>query len=615
MMATQTRDKYETNNQVLEVSNAEINVFVHVPVHGALKKIEFAYDTSVDSPDTLAREMALEFGLDEEYTLSIRREIAEQVFRASSKGSPSRSPSVKQQHQQQSVVVISPPSSSRAKTVYSPGSKSIASPPSTQSSPPNSGIHSIATLQNMKLPSTAAAHQQNTPANLSTMTPSNASTGPVSVVVVDNQTSSKQTSKPTSQNAGGNSRTTGMKVVNSDTAMQNPGLPHSLSYQRIAAQSATNPPQKGAGLTSPSMRARDLSVSSETGNVSTISGATTSTSASNAKHNTKYFAACMALLDASAKGNLKQVKAKLAQGAVATYADYDKRTPLHLACTEGHAEIALVLIENGADIEAKDRWGSTPMKDAVKYNHKRIVELLEDHGVEVEVSEEEVMAMELLEFSSRGLTDLVRERLMAGVSARYKDYDDRTALHLAASEGHAAVAELLLLNGAKLDACDRYHRTPIDDATNNGHRNVLQVFREFGAEIPSFAVHLVAAERQSLGMSLIEHSSRGRVDLVRQLIDEGAPVSLGDYDRRTALHLAVAERHLAVVSLLLERGADPMVRDRWGRTPLDEAESSGNDTLKAVLHAAVENLKKKSVSQGSTGSTSPHAENNWRNSG
>jgi glutaminase len=50
-----------------------------------------------------------------------------------------------------------------------------------------------------------------------------------------------------------------------------------------------------------------------------------------------------------------------------------------------------------------------------------------------------------------------------------------------------------------------------------------------------------------------------------------ARVSAGDYDRRTALHLAASEGLLEVVTYLVaEANTDPSPVDRWGGTPLDE---------------------------------------------
>lgn len=48
-------------------------------------------------------------------------------------------------------------------------------------------------------------------------------------------------------------------------------------------------------------------------------------------------------------------------------------------------------------------------------------------------------------------------------------------------------------------------------------------------------------------------------------------VNAGDYDKRTALHLAAGEGHAGVVQLLCERGANVNIEDRWGGRPLDDA--------------------------------------------
>ena len=43
--------------------------------------------------------------------------------------------------------------------------------------------------------------------------------------------------------------------------------------------------------------------------------------------------------------------------------DYDKRTPLHLACAEGNFEAVEVLLLNGGECNIKDRWGNTPLSE------------------------------------------------------------------------------------------------------------------------------------------------------------------------------------------------------------------------------------------------------------
>ena len=47
-------------------------------------------------------------------------------------------------------------------------------------------------------------------------------------------------------------------------------------------------------------------------------------------------------------------------------ADYDWRTPLHLAACEGSVEVVEYLLSVGASVHARDRFGGTPLIDAIK---------------------------------------------------------------------------------------------------------------------------------------------------------------------------------------------------------------------------------------------------------
>jgi len=53
---------------------------------------------------------------------------------------------------------------------------------------------------------------------------------------------------------------------------------------------------------------------------------------------------------------------------------------------------------------------------------------------------------------------------------------------------------------------------------------------------------------------------------------QGLDLNSGDYDKRTCLHLAAAAGHIDIVKFLIENGADPSPRDRWGATPLNDAQ-------------------------------------------
>jgi len=62
------------------------------------------------------------------------------------------------------------------------------------------------------------------------------------------------------------------------------------------------------------------------------------------------------------RGNIDKVNEYM-KGVDVNTADYDGRTPLHIACSEGHEEIVMLLLENGAFVHLHDRWGNSAIDD------------------------------------------------------------------------------------------------------------------------------------------------------------------------------------------------------------------------------------------------------------
>ncbi|PXF44718.1 Serine/threonine-protein kinase WNK2 [Gracilariopsis chorda] len=294
----------------------------------------------------------------------------------------------------------------------------------------------------------------------------------------------------------------------------------------------------------------------------------------------KSYTNCLKLIDLCSRGRYEEVLDKIERGGASPrFADYDRRTPLHIAAAEGHLKICALLLKRGADVNAKDRWGHTPLWDAKMNSHGEVQELLLIHkGMDSSHSMDET-SFELMQYAAKGDLDSVRDRIVAGAEATFQDYDRRSPLHLACSEGHVEVAELLLVNGASHSVRDRMGRSPVDDAVTNGHRKILCLLRQYGATIPP---HLLEAQPESVnqkGMDLVEHAARGRIDAVRQYLKQGANPNFGDYDHRTPLHLACVEGRRDVVHVLLQAGAKTYLRDRWGSTPLDEARKGGYTSI------------------------------------
>lgn len=69
-------------------------------------------------------------------------------------------------------------------------------------------------------------------------------------------------------------------------------------------------------------------------------------------------------INSAAAGDLETINRLHIRGLNLNEGDYDMRTPLHLAVSASRHEVIEYLIEHGADINCKDRWGATPLNDA-----------------------------------------------------------------------------------------------------------------------------------------------------------------------------------------------------------------------------------------------------------
>lgn len=79
-------------------------------------------------------------------------------------------------------------------------------------------------------------------------------------------------------------------------------------------------------------------------------------------------------------GLVDNIKSLIKSGANPNYPDYEKRYPLHIAASEGHLNIVKILIESGADINVKDKWGETALDNAIKFDHTDVSNYLKSFG-------------------------------------------------------------------------------------------------------------------------------------------------------------------------------------------------------------------------------------------
>jgi len=185
---------------------------------------------------------------------------------------------------------------------------------------------------------------------------------------------------------------------------------------------------------------------------------------------------------------------------------------------------------------------------------------------------------------------------MDGINFSASDYDYRTALHLAAAEGHLECVKFIVdstpddKRSAVVSSKDRWGGTPLDDALRHGHDEVAEVLRQAGAtvgktddleEVSSFAV-----EAHEEATDAIFAAARGELNHLVTLRTRGVDLTLADYDGRTAAHLAASNGHTDVLKYIKSQHGPDSVRepkDRWGNTPLNDSIREGRDRCERFL--------------------------------
>ncbi|KAK4480079.1 hypothetical protein RD792_013136 [Penstemon davidsonii] len=174
-------------------------------------------------------------------------------------------------------------------------------------------------------------------------------------------------------------------------------------------------------------------------------------------------------------GDLYQLKSLIRAGADPNKKDYDGRSALHLAASRGYEDIILFLIQEGVDINAEDNFGTTPLFESIKSGHDRVASLLLREGALLKIDN---AGSFLCSAVARGDSDLLKRVLSNGIDPNSKDYDQRTPLHIAASQGLFLMAKLLLDAGASVLSKDRWGNTPVDEGRMCGNENMIRILEE-----------------------------------------------------------------------------------------------------------------------------------------
>mmetsp|Transcript_53075 Transcript_53075/g.149537 ORF Transcript_53075/g.149537 Transcript_53075/m.149537 type:complete len:383 (-) Transcript_53075:112-1260(-) len=312
------------------------------------------------------------------------------------------------------------------------------------------------------------------------------------------------------------------------------------------------------------------------------------------------------LCNAASTGDLHRLRKLVARGADINAADYDGRAALHLAAADGKLVVVNCLVnELNADFNAADRWGGTPLDDAIRSGHPSISAFLISSGAATgktkrlgghetlhQLPEESkgesagsTDVQDLCKAACRGDLGRLRELAGSGVDVNAVDHDRRSAIHVASSEGQLYAVQCLVDElGADRSCEDRWGSTPLDEAIRSEHEPVSEYLLSRGAARgrPTPFVYEAGV--------LCDAGARGDLACLRGCMRRKVDINLSDYDRRTALHLAAFWGDAAVCGLLLKHSAfkaeDARIKDKQGYTALDYATDCGHTAVAKAISAA-----------------------------
>lgn len=323
-----------------------------------------------------------------------------------------------------------------------------------------------------------------------------------------------------------------------------------------------------------------------------------------------------ALMVAAGRGAADVVDLLLARGADVDRATSDGWTALMEAAYRDQDRMVVRLLKAGARADAREaRLGLTPLLVAAKGDRPASVTALLEAGADVDAVDRKngLGALHHALASRKQRSDqIAAELLVRGADAGLPAKDGFTPLMSAARSGSLAKATLVLSENVDVNARSRDGRTALGLAAANGHVRLVRRLLQAGAraraapgEVGALTEAIQAGSHDVVRL-LLENDAdpnrpgrKGRTPLAlaaidgderltRLLLDKGAAVDGRDAGTgSTALMWAANTGRKRIVELLMERGADPTLAAKDGWTAASAARMAGHDDIARLLEEEI----------------------------
>lgn len=268
-----------------------------------------------------------------------------------------------------------------------------------------------------------------------------------------------------------------------------------------------------------------------------------------------------------------------------TARDLMDRTALFIASHSGLNTVVCTLLNLGADPDARNVDGSTPLLTLLNTpqlttSHATIIRSLLDAQADIDAQDDSGQTA-LYKASLYHGADIVRLLLGRGASVTKGTKEGRTALQAAVASLDLRKIEHLLHHGASCNAASRDGRTALHDAASLGAVDVVQYLLDSGAHanIPSrnglTPLHIASYHVRESAQA--EGGPKSRfAEVVRLLLDHGAFVDAIDAKGLTALHKAASQGDAEITEILVGHDANVTILSHHGFSTLHTAVYGGN---------------------------------------
>lgn len=234
----------------------------------------------------------------------------------------------------------------------------------------------------------------------------------------------------------------------------------------------------------------------------------------------------------------------LEKGANPKKGDYTGRTLLHTAA-RSNKPLVISLLAHGADINAADCMGATPLSFAMMNNNWEIAAFLIAQGARTDIRIPDRVSPFQVALSGGEAAKPVARALMDKLPDLRQPVDRTfgiSVLQVIAGYGYQDLAEAALARNADINATDIFNQTP-----------------------------------------LMEAIRANKTEFAKFLISKGADARCTDRNGLTVLHIAVSAGNIELVKILLDKGIDVNAKNTAGETPLRSAMKNGKTAIADLL--------------------------------